>query len=51
MLDVYSISDETREKEQKANAVEQMLEILAREYPQMAQAIVFLRVLDVLRVE
>jgi hypothetical protein len=49
MLDVYSITDETREKVRNAFEVEQLIEILAREYPQMAQAICMLRVIEVLK--
>lgn len=48
MLDVYSISNETRAKVRKAYEVEQLIELLAREYPPMAQAICLLRVMGVL---
>lgn len=50
MLDVVSITDETRGKVRKAYEVEQLIDILAREYPQMAQAICFLRVIEILKV-
>ena len=49
MLDVVSITNETRVKVRNAHEVEHLIEILAREYPQMAQAICFLRVIEVLK--
>lgn len=49
MLDVYSITDETRQKVRQAYEVKQLIEILAREYPTMAQGICFLRMMDILK--
>lgn len=45
-----SVPRETLEKVHAAYDVETCIEILAREYPQMAQAIAFLRVIEILRV-
>lgn len=51
MLDVYSINEDTRARVREAHDVELLIEILAREYHQMAQALVFLRVIDILSVK
>jgi hypothetical protein len=49
MLDVYSINEDTRQKVKNAFDVETLIEILSREYPQMARAICFLRIIDILK--